>query len=209
MRSVNWNNVTAKTDDGTGTGFRKPTPGGYVVRIVSAEDHEDWEKVEMVWDIAEGEFQGHYSDEFGINSPWAHRLYMRYSDRSLGWLKQNLECFRLSNPGFDPFAAWDAGRLDMFVGRIVGVNLQEQEQDKKDRDGNPVFYLEVAKIVPAQDVRDGKVKPLEKKLLKKNGQAGNGAGVVTAGPSYTPPTNAYQTPTQSRQDEFDSIELPW
>jgi hypothetical protein len=176
MRSVNWNNITASSDGG----FTPLPAGPYVARIVNMLDYESREYVEVVFDIAEGEHAGYYSDEWGKSHPYAHHFFMSYKDSALGMLKGRLEAIAKSNPGFDPFAAWDAGRLDIFANRLVGVNLQEEEYERND--GETGTRLNVCQVVDAQMVRDGKVKPREKKTLG-GGRVGVGK-VVTASSSF-------------------------
>ncbi len=162
MRSINWNNVQASSDGG---GFAALPAGPYVARITSMEDNPAREYVEVVFDIAEGEHAGYYSDEWGKQHPYAHHFFMSYKESALGMLKGRLEAIASSNPGFDPFAAWDAGRVDMFTNRLVGINIQEEEYERKD--GEVGTRLNVCQVVDAQRVRDGKVKPREKKALTK------------------------------------------
>lgn len=175
MRSVNWNNITASSDGG----FTPLPAGPYVARLVEMKDNEAKEYVEAIFDIAEGEHTGYYSDEWGKSHPYAHHFFMSYKDSALGMLKGRLDAIAKSNPGFDPEAAWNAGRLDMFVGRLVGVNLQEEEYERND--GETGTRLSVCQVVDAQLVRDGKVKSRDKKPLD-GGRVGGGR-VVTAAPS--------------------------
>jgi hypothetical protein len=51
----------------------------------------------------------------------------------------------------------------MFAGRVFGINLQEEEYERSD--GETGTRLNVCQVVPAQDVRDGKVKQRAKKTL--------------------------------------------
>lgn len=157
--NVNWGTVEASSDGG----FTKLPAGPYVAKIVSATDFESKEYVEVVFDIAEGEHAGYYSDDWGKNHPYAHHFFMSYKDSALGMTKGRLEAIQASNPGFDPFAAWDAGRLDMFANRLVGINLQEEEYEYN---GDVKTRLNVCQVVPAQDVRDGKVKTRDIKKLE-------------------------------------------
>lgn len=159
MRSLNWNNIQASSDDG---GFVSLPAGPYVARIIDATDNPDREYVEVVWDVAEGEHIAHYDDAWGQAHPYAHHFFMSYKERALGMLKGRLEAIAASNPGFDPFAAWDAGRLDMFKGRLVGINLQEEEYE---RDGEVKVRMNVCQIVNAQRVRDGEIKARARKTL--------------------------------------------
>lgn len=128
MRNVNWSSVSASSEGG----FARIEPGAYVGVITSVEDVADREYVRVLFDIAEGPLKGYYSDTFYADKPYAHNLIMSYKDSALGMLKGRLETIQACNPGFDPFAAWDAGRLEMFSGRKVGLVMREEEYwDKK------------------------------------------------------------------------------
>lgn len=183
MRNVNWGSVQASTDGGD---FKRPAPGGYVARLVSLEDNDAKQYVEAVFDIAEGEFANYYSDDWGQAHPYAHHFFMSYKDTALGMLKGRLEAIQASNPGFDPFAAWDAGRLDMFANRLVGINLQEEEYEYN---GEVKTRLNVCQVVPVQDVRDGKVKPRDTKKLDGGSAPSTTPAVVAA-----PAANVYAGP---------------
>lgn len=183
MRKVNWASVTASSDEG----FEKLPAGPYVAVITDATDHEDKQYVEIVYDIAEGEHKGFYSDDWGKSHPYAHHIFMSYKDTALGMLKGRLEAIQSSNPGFDAFAAWDAGRLDMFRNRIVGINLQEEEYERND--GDTGVRLNVAQVVDAQKVRDGLVKTRERKTLDAK--------------------KAHVPTTQSEKDAFNAIDIPF
>lgn len=163
MRDINWKTVTASSDGG----FEQLPAGGYVVRITEMSDNEARQYVEVVWDVAEGEHAGRYSDAWGAEHPYAHHFFMSYKDTALGMLKGRMNAIGESNPGFDPFAAWDAGRLDLFKGRLVGVNLQEEEYERQD--GDTGTRMNVCQVVPADDVRQGKVRARPKKALDKQG----------------------------------------
>ncbi len=181
MRHVNWGNVSASSDGD----FERLEPGPYVAKVVTMTDKPEKEYVELVYDIAEGPRAGFYSDDWGLQHPYAHHVFLSYKDKALGMLKGRLEAIQSSNPGFDPFAAWDAGRLDMFANRLLGVNLQEEEYETKD--GDVRTRLNACQVVPAQDVRDGKVKarPI-KKLDGKATTAQATASAATEEPIQVP-----------------------
>lgn len=176
MRSLNWNAIQA-----SGDGDFTPLPaGGYVVKIVDMTDEPKKEYVNLIWDIAEGEHAGRYSDKWGKEHPYAHNVILSYKDTALGMLKGRLEAIQASNPGFDPFAAWDAGRLDMFKNRLMGVNLQEEEYENQS--GEVRTRLNVCQVVDVQRVRDGKVKVRPKKAL---------AGKIGTSPTSSAPADVY------------------
>lgn len=178
MRHVNWGNVNASSDGD----FERLEPGPYVAKVVTMTDKPEKEYVELVYDIAEGPRAGFYSDDWGLQHPYAHHVFLSYKDKALGMLKGRLEAIQVSNPGFDPFVAWDHGRLDMFAGRIFGINIQEEEYERND--GKIGTSLSVCQVVPAQDVRDGKVKTRSKKTLdgKSHNAATPKAGVEDVEP---------------------------
>lgn len=165
MRHVNWNTVQASTEGE----FKQLPAGPYVARITEATDNDQREYVEVVFDIAEGEHKGFYGDEWGQSHPYAHHFFMSYRDTALGMLKGRLQAIQESNPGFDAFAAWDAGRLDMFRNRLVGVNIQEEEYEKND--GSVGTRMNVCQVASADKVRSGAIKARPKKELNGGGTA--------------------------------------
>lgn len=183
MRKVNWASVTASSDEG----FEKLPAGPYVAVITDATDNEDRQYVEIVYDIAEGEHRGYYGDDWGKSHPYAHHIFMSYKDTALGMLKGRLEAIQASNPGFDAFAAWDAGRLDMFRNRLVGINLQEEEYERND--GDTGVRLNVVQVVDAQRVRDGLVKTRERKTLDAK--------------------KAHVPTTQAEKAAFNDVDIPF
>jgi hypothetical protein len=182
MRSLNWSSITASADGD----FQQLPAGGYVARIVDMVDNEKKEYVELVLDIAEGEFAGRYSDKWGQEHPYAHHLFLSYKDTALPMLKGRLETIQASNSGFDPFAAWDAGRLDMFRGRLLGINLQEEEYESTD--GKVRTRMNVCQVIPVDDVRQGKVRVRDKKTL--DGVAKPTTGTTSAAPASSSGSNA-------------------
>ena len=183
MRKVNWASVTASSDGD----FEKLPAGPYVAVITEATDNENKQYVEIVYDIAEGEHKGYYSDDWGKSHPYAHHIFMSYKDTALGMLKGRLEAIQASNPGFDAFAAWDAGRLDMFRGRLVGINLQEEEYERND--GDTGVRLNVVQVVDAQRVRDGLVKTRERKTIDAK--------------------KAHVPTTQAEKAAFNDVDIPF
>ena len=190
MQKRNWQRPSTIGD----STFERLAPGGYVARIISAEDHDDRQYFELVYDIAEGPKAGFYSDSWGLSHPNAHRIIMSYKDTALNMLEGRLNAFDASNPGFDSRAVCDAERFEMFIGRLIGINLQEEEYLKND---NTIgIRLNVCQVTTAQDVRDGKVKVRDKKPLKDEDRA----KVKSSEPAPQTMTTAMRT---------DDIEIPF
>lgn len=166
MRNVKWSSVEAVAEGE----FKKLEPGAYVASIVKVVDVPEKEYVQVLYDIAEGPHKGFFSDAFYADKAWAHSIVMSYKDTALGMLKGRMETIQKCNQGFDPFAAWDAGRLDMFAGRRVGIVLRQEEYwDKKTEE----FKLGSAKcyrLCTIDDVASGKLSNPEPKMLDDAGK---------------------------------------
>lgn len=161
MRSITWGSVEAASDGG----YDRIEPGAYVGVIQQMEDVADKEYVRLVFDIAEGPRKGFFADEFYKSKPWAHNLILSYKDKALPMLKGRLETIQACNPGFDPFAAWDAGRLDMFNGRKVGVVLRTEEYFDKKTEEFKMGSAKCFRLCTLEDVKSGKLADPKPKTL--------------------------------------------
>lgn len=166
MRSVKWNEVES-TAEGE---FKKLEPGAYPAVIVKMADFPEKEYVQLVFDIADGPRKGHFSDAFYADKEWAHNLIMSYKDTALGMLKGRMETIQKCNPGFEPFAAWDAGRLDMFAGRRVGVVLREEEYWDKKTEEFKLGSARCFRLCTLEDVASGKLSDPQPKMLDDAGK---------------------------------------
>ena len=124
--------------------FKQLTPGSYVVSIMQVLDEfeeMDWDlhervtrtaekdkAVMFVFDIDEGEFAGEFSRDFymedgkpAANKTWMHQ--MRYSWDNMADFKRFNMVLEESNPGFDPLAAVQADKWQLFVGKKFGLVL--------------------------------------------------------------------------------------
>ena len=157
VRKLDLSNVKASSGDG----FTPLPEGAYVVEIVAVNDVEDREYLEVTFDVAEGEYAGYYSDEWGATHPFAHQLKVSYKDAALGMLKGWLDVLTASNPGFDAEACFNGAAdapalLGMFQGRRFGLAvLNEYEDWKKKPLENPRLDWSNAKRLTAQSVREG------------------------------------------------------
>ena len=154
-----------RAEAATATEFEKLPPGGYVVKIVSATDHPTEEKpyLDVVYDIAEGEYAGYYSDEWGRTNEWAHSTRWYYTKAALGMFKGNLKAVDESNgTGFETAAMTgiDERRLS---GCLVGMIIGEEEYESNL--GETKTRLRVRGVRPAAAIREGKFKQPELKKL--------------------------------------------
>ena len=154
-----------RAEASTGSDFVKLPAGGYVCRIISATDHPTEEKpyLEVVYDIADGEFAGYYSDEWGKENTWAHSTRWYYTPNALGIFKGNLRAVDESNgTSFETSAQTgiDERRL---AGCLVGMIIGEEEY--RGNDGSIKTRMKVRGTRSAQLIRDGRFKQPELKKL--------------------------------------------
>lgn len=159
-----YNNASASTGGGD---FQRMPAGGYVARIQAVRTRgEDYGRVidypeekmyiKLIYDIAEGDFAGKYSDEYwsGADKDYGHQIYLSW--KNMGAFKGNIQAIEESNPGFDAMAAFTADRYELFIGKLVGIVLGEEEY--RANDGSIKTRFGFPRLKSVQDIRDGKFK---------------------------------------------------
>lgn len=161
----NWDNVKASVE-------RVPLPvGAYVCKVIGAKvvDYADkdsgkllFQRLEMAFDISEGEFKGYYQDDFnaqqGEDKKWKGvlRQYLPKEDGNDKdeWTKSSLkamtDAFEESNAGFH--FDWDETK---FKGKVIGVLFRNEQWVWDGKDG---WKAQPFKALSVKDVLEGKFK---------------------------------------------------
>jgi hypothetical protein len=155
MRKVDWNSVPDQQD------FKKLTPGGYICNITSAIDVPDKEYIKIEFDIAEGEFAGHYARLFEAKGWWGGRFVKSYKEKAQPMFKGFLTAVKNSNPGFQ--FNNDESKL---IGKVVGLVLAEEEYTKKDGAIGVRLYVDRPRSV--EQIRKGEFEAPALKRIKTN-----------------------------------------
>lgn len=116
------NNINWASKKASGNGNGKLPSGGYVVMCTAVKDNEAKEYLEVTYDIAEGEYKGHYSDDFGRNNAWAHTFRVSYKESAEGLFKRFLDSIEASNPSFSIEAWQTTSNIQAFVGKLFGAS---------------------------------------------------------------------------------------
>ena len=146
--------------------FEKLPAGGYVARIIKAEDNSKKEYLHVVFDIAEGEYAGFFKDT-DADRVWLHDFYQGYrqkeqtdKDKVVNRLfKLFTNSLEASNAGYK----WDWNESAL-AGKLIGIVMGEEEYDN-DR-GETKIGLKVRGIKTAEEIREGKFKVPELKKLE-------------------------------------------
>lgn len=150
------------------TGGAKLPAGGYVCRITDVEDVPRSEYLRITFDIAEGQYAGHYSDDFAREHPYIHQFVRSYKQSAEGMFKAFLARLEESNNGRGgtrPFsiANWQIHADEReFIGLEIGLVMQ-YEKYTSPRTGEDKERLNVERIYAAQDIRNGDYKVPEPK----------------------------------------------
>lgn len=162
--------------------FEKLPAGGYVCKIVAAEDcpvgfnprePEKGDYTKIVYDIAEGQYKGYYSDDWGQKNTFAHTYYASYNTKGmddkrkkkkLGMYKGFLAAIDESNgTNFAPQAetGFDEKQL---VGKLVGIVIgyEEYESDR----GEVKESAKASYVCSVDRIRKGEYKVPELKKLE-------------------------------------------
>ena len=151
--------------------------GGYVMQIKDAAVHENsrGQYVVVQCDVAEGEFQGFFSQDYENqqteNKKWhCNYLFSVPLDNGTeedGWTKRKFKTFvealEGSNSGYE--FDWDEKK---FAGLFIGGIFNEREYEKDD--GSVGSVINFAKVVPVDKVRSGDYKVPKDKTLKKTSE---------------------------------------
>lgn len=162
MKNVNWDNVQDEV--------RRPTAGGYAVRIIRVEDVKAKEYLRIEWDFAEGAFKGCNQKTYDAFGFWPTAKMQSYKEKALRFFKGFKTSVEMSNPNYvfrnDPKS---------LEGKFVGVVLGEEEY--LSNDGKVKTRLYVDSWRSGKAIRDGDftVPPL-KKLTGSDAPAAAPAG---------------------------------
>ena len=164
MRVIeNYENIQAFSGE-----FAKPSPGGYILKVVSVEDVTlnpqtgKGDYLRINYDIAIGDFEGYYTaqnERFG--GKWHANVIKSYKENALGMFKHFINCVEESNPGFK----WD-WQEQKLVGLRFGAILQEEEYEKQD--GSIGSALKVVQIKSVADIKAGDYKVPPKKAMSRS-----------------------------------------
>ncbi len=152
-----YNDAEARTD-----GFERLPAGGYVCKITAVTDETAKDYLSVVFDIAEGNYKGFYSDDWGKEHPLAHRFVMSYKETALGMFKGRLKAIDESN-GTD-FVKEAVGGLDEkeLVGKLVGLVIGYEEYESNRGDIRERSYVKEVRNVEKIRSNDFKVPELKK-----------------------------------------------
>lgn len=156
MRPLGKNYREAEASSGI---FEKLPAGGYVCRIILAEDcpvgfnprePQKGDYTKIVYDIAEGPYKGYYSDDWGQKNTFAHTYYASYSEKNLGRYKGVLKAVDESNgTNFEPQAefGFDEKLLtDKLIGIVIGYEEYESDRGEVKESAKAAYVCSVDRI---------------------------------------------------------------
>lgn len=151
MIGKNMSNIEAAAD------FKRPGPDGYVVKIERVHNDEAKERLDIMFDIAEGEFAGYIketNDKFGF---WSAKATKSYKETALPFFRAFIEAVVASNPDASGLVIGNYDDVDetKLVGLVVGAAVGEREYDGNDGKRKRVLDWYNANYVPVSDIRSG------------------------------------------------------
>lgn len=151
--------------------FKRLPAGGYICKIVDVEDcPQGFDKKNptrgnylwVVYDIADGEYKGFYSDDWGKEHPYAHRYVRSYSEKALGMFKGFLQAVDESNNTDFVKAAEKGFNEKELVGKLIGLVIGYEEYVASDGEIKERAYVNANRSVSAIKSGDFKVPELKK-----------------------------------------------
>lgn len=160
--------------------------GAYICQILKAEEKVysspkgEWHKLEVSFDICEGEHKDFYANDYrsqsGEDKKWKGVLRMNIptddGSEADGWAKRsfktNILAIEESNNGYH----WDWNEAQL-KGKTVGIVFRSEEWEYNGKRG---WRTAPFKMVPAADVKSGNIKIPDPKPL--NGKAASQASTA-------------------------------
>ena len=160
--------------------------GAYICQILKAEEKVyssskgEWHKLEVSFDISEGEHKDFYANDYraqsGEDKKWKGVLRMNIptddGSEADGWTKRsfktNILAIEESNNGYH----WDWNEAQL-KGKTIGIVFRSEEWEYNGKRG---WRTAPFKMVPAADVKSGNVKIPDPKPL--NGKAASQASTA-------------------------------
>ena len=160
--------------------------GAYICQILKAEEKVysspkgEWRKLEVSFDISEGEQKDFYANDYrtqsGEDKKWKGVLRMNIptddGSEADGWTKRsfktNILAIEESNNGYH----WDWNEAQL-KGKTVGIVFRSEEWEYNGKRG---WRTAPFKMVPAADVKSGNIKIPDPKPL--NGKAASQASTA-------------------------------
>ena len=168
------------------TGSRQLPVGAYICQIFKAEEKVyssskgEWHKLEVSFDISEGEHKDFYANDYrsqsGEDKKWKGVLRMNIpsddGSEADNWAKRsfktNILAIEESNNGYH----WDWNEAQL-KGKTVGIVFRSEEWEYNGKRG---WRTAPFKMVPAADVKSGNIKIPDPKPL--NGKAASQASTA-------------------------------
>ena len=146
MKAIpDWDNITPENNSGI------LPAGGYVLKLGEATDAPDNDgTLTVVYDIAEGEEKGRYSDDWGKEHPYAHQIKINYGNKPKR-MKELINAVEGSNREFR--WTWNEKALE---GKLVGAVIGHREKINDMGDVKVVTYIKNFKKI--DDIRNGNFK---------------------------------------------------
>lgn len=171
--------------------YERMGAGGYVLIVqavrTSGKDFngnpvdyvQDKQYVKLVYDVAEGDFAGRFSDDYwyGEDKDYGHQAFLSW--KNMGAFKNFIQCLDESNPGFDALAAFNADNWTMFVGKKFGAVFGEEEY--RANDGTIKTRLGFPTIKSVQAIHEGKFRVPALKKIKDDRDGYYAAPTSTGG----------------------------
>lgn len=151
--------------------------GGYVCKIIGAKPIETkfGQSIKVAYDIAEGEYAGYFQAKYDANTnedkkwPGVFLLNVPTDDGSQqdGWTKRAFKTFTdaLEDSNDNYHFDWDESK---FKGKLIGFVINYRQYEKQD--GSVGNTPNVGRVTSVQNIKDGKFKIPDDKLLKNHKQ---------------------------------------
>lgn len=174
------NDIYRNAEASTGNDFVALPPGAYICRITDVIDHnEEKPYIEVIFDIADGEYKGYYSDDWGAKNLWAHSRRHYYTDKAMGMFKGFIKAIDESNGtnfNAEVETGFDESKLK---GKLIGYVVGEEEYESNSGEIRTRLDWSNARVRSVSQIKSGGCSIPSKKTLQASAPVPAGFEPVT------------------------------
>lgn len=126
MDVIDW----TKEEANGGSNIKRPTPGGYICRVVDVEDDVEKKRLKLFVEIVLGEYKGYCQNMEAAFKFWPLTTFASYEEGRRGFLASILAAMEESNNNFKKTDL--KGDPSVLKGKLIGAVMNDEIYWKQD-----------------------------------------------------------------------------
>lgn len=203
-RIENWDSIVESTS------FKRLTPNGYIVKILTVEDHPDKEYLKIYFDIVKGDDKGYFKKQYDGDTrkerkwPNAGTFIRSYKDSAASMFKGFINAIEKSNKGYQ----WNFDEKTL-VNKVVGLIIADEQYQNQKGQVRVRNYVAAVRSVETIEKGEYEIPALKELTTTKTTTAPANDPIPDFGDVFNTTSTDTPTPAESENPWDDSDENPF